>query len=90
LRQRGYLTLAPSPDDGREKIVTVTDRAIEFLDARRKAVEKIDRQLRKEAGEEAFDGLERILTALGGDGETRLADYLQLNRNVAMMIDPDE
>ena len=70
--------------------MTVTDRAIEFLDARRKAVEKIDRQLRKEAGEEAFDGLERILTALGGDGETRLADYLQLNRNVAMMIDPDE
>lgn len=89
LRDRGYVVLEPSSDDAREKIVTLTDRATEFLAARRHAVQKIDRQLRKKAGDDAFDGLQRILTALGDDGSTRLTDYLP-NRDVPNLIDPDE
>jgi len=90
LRERGYVTLAPSPDDAREKIVTLSDRATSFLAARRTAVQKIDRQIRKEAGEDAFDGLQRILTALGGDGQPRMADYLRHSPNIAALLDPDE
>lgn len=90
LRERGYVTLTPSSDDGREKIVTLTERATDFLVARRKAVEKIDRQLRREAGDDAFDGLQRILTALGDGGQTRVTDHLPLIRDVATLIDPDE
>lgn len=90
LSDRGYVTLNPSPDDAREKIVTLTDRATAFLVARRKAVQKIDRQLRKEAGDDAFDGLERIFAALGGDGHARMTDYLQRTRDLAALIDPDE
>ncbi|MBO0747719.1 MAG: MarR family transcriptional regulator, partial [Acidimicrobiaceae bacterium] len=90
LRERGYVALTPSPEDAREKIVTLTDRATDFLAARRKAVQKIDRQLRKEAGDDAFDGLQRILAALGGDSHSRMTDYLPFIRDLAVLIDPDE
>jgi len=90
LRERGYVTLAASPDDAREKIVTLTDRATEFLTARRQAVRKIERQLRDEVGDDAFDGLGRLLAALGGDEQPRITDYLHLARDVAALLDPEE
>ena len=42
------------------------------------------------AGDDAFDGLERILAALGGDGHTRMTDYLTHTRDLAVLIDPDQ
>ena len=81
LREGGYVAVGSSPHDGREKIVTLTERAIAFLSARREAVQKIDRQLRQAAGDDAFDGLHRILTVLGGDDQPgkpplRITDFL--------------
>src|SRR5579875_3195358 len=82
LRERGYVALSTSPDDAREKIVTLTDRATEFLAARRKAVRKIERQLRKEVGDEAFDALQRLTEALGPAEQPHLTDYLRIARDV--------
>ena len=76
LRDRRYVALRASVTDGREKIVTLTPRAIDYLQAQRKVVRKIERQLRKDIGTEAFDSLNVLLDALGGDAELRLRDYL--------------
>ena len=77
LRDRRYLTLTPSADDGREKIVSLTPRAVEYLEAQRKAARAIERQLRAEIGAEAFDSLYHLLEALGGDEQPRMRDYLR-------------
>jgi DNA-binding MarR family transcriptional regulator len=90
LRERGYVTLSTSPVDAREKFVTLTDRATEFLTARRKAVRKIERQLRNEIGDDPFDSLQRLLAALGGNEQPQLTDYLHIARDVAALIDPEE
>jgi len=37
LRDRGYVTLSPSPTDGREKIVTLTAHALAYLQAQHAA-----------------------------------------------------
>ncbi len=76
LRDRRYVALRASVTDGREKIVTLTPRAIDYLQTQRKVVRKIERQLRKDVGTEAFDSLDALLDALGGDVELRLRDYL--------------
>jgi DNA-binding MarR family transcriptional regulator len=90
LRERGYVTVSASPDDAREKIVTLTDRATEFLTARQKAVRKIERQLRNEVGDEAFNALEQLLAALGEEEQPQLTDYLHIARDVAALVDPEE
>jgi len=77
LRDRQYVTLTPSAEDGREKIVTLTPRAVEYLAAQRKAARAIERQLRMEIGAEAYDSLYRLLKALGGDEQPRMRDYLR-------------
>jgi len=77
LRDRQYVTLTPSAEDGREKIVTLTPRAVEYLAAQRKAARAIERQLRVEIGAEAFDSLHLLLEALGGDEQPRMRDYLR-------------
>ncbi|MGH7911268.1 MAG: MarR family winged helix-turn-helix transcriptional regulator [Candidatus Dormibacteraceae bacterium] len=66
LRDRGYVSLRASPTDGREKIVEVTARTLEFAVARRRAVRRVERELRDEIGPDAFDRLLTLLTALGG------------------------
>ena len=66
LRDRGYVALIDSPTDGREKIVELTDRAIDFLDTHRRAARKIERELRAEVGSERFDDLYRLLAVLEG------------------------
>lgn len=88
LRERGYVTLNPSPNDAREKIVTLTELAIDFLQARRAAARKIERQLRKELGEDAFESLERLLNALGQQADARMADYLRGTSDLAALADP--
>jgi DNA-binding MarR family transcriptional regulator len=83
LRDRGYVTLSASAKDGREKIVTLSPRAIDYLAARRSAARGIERQLRADIGAEGFESLYLLLTALGSDQQTRLGDYLRQPRNVA-------
>ena len=77
LRDRGYVTLSPSPTDGREKIVTLTGRAVEFLAAQREAGRRIEAQIQLELGQDALDGLYRLLDALGAADQPRLIDYLR-------------
>jgi DNA-binding MarR family transcriptional regulator len=64
LRDRGYVSLSPSPSDGREKMVRLTARALDYLTARRAAEQRIEAQLRRELGAEALEALNRLLQAL--------------------------
>jgi DNA-binding MarR family transcriptional regulator len=69
LRDRQYVTLNTSPKSSREKVVALTSRAEDFLAAQRKAARQLDDRLRAELGVEAFDGLQRLLQALGANEE---------------------
>lgn len=64
LRDRGYVHLTDSATDGREKIVTLTERAMSFVDAHQKSARKIERQLRRAVGADGFEALNRLLIAL--------------------------
>ncbi|MGZ4175219.1 MAG: MarR family winged helix-turn-helix transcriptional regulator [Solirubrobacteraceae bacterium] len=64
LRDRGYVSLSPSPTDRREKMVGLTAHALDYLRAQRAAERRIEARLRRELGPEAFDGLHRLLEAL--------------------------
>ena len=66
LRDRSYVTLSDSPTDGREKVVELTQRAVDFLDAHRRAARHIENELRADVGEERFDDLYRVLSVLEG------------------------
>jgi DNA-binding MarR family transcriptional regulator len=77
LRARRYVSLSTSPTDAREKIVRLTKRAKDFLDAQQKAARKIERRLRTELGPEAFEGLFALLEAVGGAHQPRLHDYVR-------------
>lgn len=65
LRDRGYVSLSPSPTDGREKMVRLTAHALDYLRAQRAAERRIEARLRRELGAEAFEALDRLLEALG-------------------------
>ncbi len=77
LRGRGYLALTRSATDAREKLVELTPRAREYLEAHRRAARRIEDQLRRELGDDAFDGLRRLHRALEGEEQPRLRDYLR-------------
>jgi DNA-binding MarR family transcriptional regulator len=77
LRDRGYVTLGTSPSDRREKVVSLTPRAYDYLAALRSASGQIERELRKEIGRDAFESLLQLLDALGGEDQPRMRDYLQ-------------
>lgn len=77
LRDRRYVSVRASSTDHREKIVTLTPRAIAYLAAHRKAARKIERQLRTTLGPDAVAGLDRLLEALGADEDMRMSDYLR-------------
>ncbi len=77
LRHRRYVTLRASATDGREKIVTLTPRSIDYLAEQQKAARRIERQVRNEIGTEAFESLYSLLGALGGKDQPRLRDYLR-------------
>jgi DNA-binding MarR family transcriptional regulator len=76
LRDRGYVILQPSATDGRERVVTLTPRARDYLAAQRAAARRIERDLRDRLGPAAFDGLSVLLDALGGQDQPRMRDYL--------------
>lgn len=72
LRDRGYVRLTDSAADGREKNVTLTERATGFLDAHRQASRRIELQLRAAVGADGFEALHRLLKALAeGPAENR-------------------
>jgi DNA-binding MarR family transcriptional regulator len=78
LRDRGYVTLGPSPGDAREKVVALTPRARDYLAAHRAAARRIERDLREQVGAEGFGSLLGLLEALGGDeDQPRMRDYLR-------------
>ena len=76
LRDRGYVTLSPSPTDRREKIVTLTAHARAYLRARHAAVRRLEARLRRELGDQAFDGLHGLLAALAGQDRVGFAEEL--------------
>ena len=77
LSERRYVTVIDSAVSGREKIVSLTPRATDYLAAHRQAARSIERQLRDEVGESAFDSAHLLLAALGGDDQPRMWDYLR-------------
>jgi DNA-binding MarR family transcriptional regulator len=82
LRDRRYVTVSASTTSGREKLVRLTPRAIEYLATQRKAARGIERELQAELGTEVFDGLHRLLETLGGDEQPRMSDYLRTRSNL--------
>jgi DNA-binding MarR family transcriptional regulator len=78
LRDRGYVTLSPSPTDRREKIVKPTRHAVEFLAAQREAGRRIEARIQSELGADALDGLYRLLDALGVEDQPHPAATREL------------
>ena len=77
LRDRGYVSVEPSPTSGREKVVSLTPKAEAYLAAHGRAVRRIERDLRTELGDDGFTQLFRLLDALGAGEELRMRDYLR-------------
>jgi DNA-binding MarR family transcriptional regulator len=76
LHDRGYVSVTDSPTSGREKAVTLTVSGTRYLEAQRHAVRTIERQLRKELGEEPLTALHRLLDVLDTGEEVRMRTYL--------------
>jgi DNA-binding MarR family transcriptional regulator len=78
LHQGGYVTLGSAPGDARQKVVTLTRRARDYLAAQRAAGRQIEQEIREQVGDEALGSLFTLLDALGGE-ETplRMRDYLR-------------
>jgi DNA-binding MarR family transcriptional regulator len=77
LRDRGYVSIERSSTSAREKTVTLTPKAHEYLAAQRAAVRKIDNQLRRSLRPEGLRDLYRLLDLLGDHDQVRLRDYLR-------------
>ena len=77
LQERGYVQVEPSTTSGREKLVTITDRADSYLAAQRQAARRIEQQLRRRLGSDGFDALRALCGALAPDDDARMRDYLR-------------
>lgn len=75
LRDRRYVTLSVSQTDARQKVVKLTSRATDYLAAHRRAARDIERELRRELGDDTLDSLYVLLESLGA-GQPRLREYL--------------
>jgi DNA-binding MarR family transcriptional regulator len=77
LRDRDYVTLAPSSGDAREKLITLTPKGRSYLDTQRRAARRIEQRVRELTGDQAFNGLAALLDALADTQEQpRLRAYL--------------
>jgi DNA-binding MarR family transcriptional regulator len=83
LHDRRYVTLGASVTDGREKIVKLTPRAVDYLATQRRAARTIESQLRRQLGPDALLSLFRLADALGGDDDPRMSDYLRQKGRIA-------
>jgi DNA-binding MarR family transcriptional regulator len=70
LRDRGYLEVTPSAADGREKILVLTPRAVEYLQAIRSAAGVIEARLLHEIGAQALEQFFRVLHLVAGEEPT--------------------
>ena len=86
LRDGQYVTVQPSTADAREKIVTVTDRAHDYLAAKRQARQTIERDLRLRLGAEKLDALYSLLDELCPD-DHKARDYLRSARQRILDLD---
>jgi len=77
LHERGFVSVEPSATSAREKTVAATPRAHAYLDAQRAAARRIERRLRRELGDAAYDAGKQLLDALGGADQPRMRDYLR-------------
>jgi DNA-binding MarR family transcriptional regulator len=70
LRARGYVAVTPSAADGREKILTLTPRAAQYMAARRAAKHAIETEVRRTIGADGARELLRYLHVLAGEAGT--------------------
>lgn len=79
LHERGYLTVRPSPTDGREKVLSLTPRAEQYLATVQDAAHAMEVKLREELGTEGMDNFYRALEVLarhaGPRSEERTGRY---------------
>lgn len=80
LRDRRYVSLTSSEADGREKIVRLTPRAVDYLAAQQKAARKIERRLRADFGSDTLESVYAVLNLLGGDEQPRMRDFIRDTR----------
>lgn len=90
LRERGYVTVQPSATSGREKVVALTSRAVDYLTAQAAAARSIERRMRRELGPAGFSGLYRLLEALGGGDQPPMRDYLEKMAHAGGLVDTEE
>ncbi|HEY3728519.1 MAG TPA: MarR family transcriptional regulator [Solirubrobacteraceae bacterium] len=90
LRDRGYLTVSPSATNGREKTVKLTRRATDYLEAHRTAARRIEAELAAEVGADSFEGLSRLLAALGGQEQPGMYDYLRRLADLSSLRGPED
>jgi DNA-binding MarR family transcriptional regulator len=79
--ERGYVTVSASASDGREKIVTLTDRARDYLKAQRISARRIEGRVRSELGIDAYETLVRLADLLSLGEDVRLRDYIRSHRS---------
>lgn len=60
----GYLRRSRDPEDGRAKLITITDRGFEVIAVARRAEAEVESEWKRHLGEEDFDTLRRLLTEL--------------------------
>ena len=65
LGERGYVNVGGSALDAREKIVTLTPQATDYLAAQSRAADRVERRLRRQLGPQAFGALEALLDRPG-------------------------
>jgi DNA-binding MarR family transcriptional regulator len=71
LRQGGFVALASSSGDGREKVVMLTPRAYDYLAAQRIAECRIERHVEEQIGPGALQCLAALLEVMGGTAVDR-------------------
>lgn len=87
LREDGFVTVHPSPSDGRETLVRPTRRAADYLAAHRKAADGVERRLRAGVGAQAVDDLYRVLQELEGEARLPVREYLRSKSHDRMSPD---
>jgi DNA-binding MarR family transcriptional regulator len=85
LREQGYLSVTPSEDDGREKLLTLTSRAIEALLAAYRAAATIEKRVREEIGDDAMEQFFRALEVVA-DGEPIQPEDRQASSGGAQLL----
>lgn len=72
LVDRGYVAIAPDPDDARRKRLTVTPRGIDVMRQGEEILASVRAQWEKQIGRTELATLEAYLTALVGDAAIRV------------------